>query len=539
MKNKKNDKVKNLIKNGTKKYIIISTIMLSICTLLNIYASVVIKNGLNQLESNNIKKIFIIFFTLLLVAYLLKMLIIKYQFKFAYKYKVKQSKDLYKEIFKMKYLDFINKEPTYLAERIKIAVETLYTYYSNAMSTIYVDILGIVIIFILMSFTNKFIALLLIIILIFKYVGYKKINHSLSKKSMILQEVCANNFKEILSIISNTDYIKQLGNTESTIKLLSKNIENIERETCDVSKFGKVVSTTLEFLLDIIQNIVYIYSLYLVTINKMPLSDLVFISLLSALYFKFIGELVNTNINIRDFNGVINFIDNEVLSFKEDDGFKDISSIDTINLNINDFGFDKILVEKGDCTINKGDIVGIRGDSGTGKSSLIKGLLKFYKVNTIYINGININEIKNESLRSKIDYISQNIPIIPASIEENIIFGRDVCEEQLEKIKKMSFLNKFSNLQNGFDTKILENGMNLSGGDKQKIAIARLLLDKPDILILDETTNSIDKKTSLEILDYILNEFKDNIVLFISHEDYIFDYCNKIIKLENNTITEC
>jgi ABC-type bacteriocin/lantibiotic exporter with double-glycine peptidase domain len=114
--------------------------------------------------------------------------------------------------------------------------------------------------------------------------------------------------------------------------------------------------------------------------------------------------------------------------------------------------------------------------------------------------------------------------------------GKTVDEECMKALKNRPFLNKFFSMKDELDAKVLENGSNLSGGDKQKIALARLYLENPDVIILDEMTNSIDESTSYDIINSIIDEYKDRIIFIISHDSNITRFCNKILYIEDKKL---
>ena len=99
-------------------------------------------------------------------------------------------------------------------------------------------------------------------------------------------------------------------------------------------------------------------------------------------------------------------------------------------------------------------------------------------------------------------------------------------------------MKKFFDLDDGLEHMIYENGSNLSGGDKQKIALARLYLENPDVIILDEITSSIDKKSEELIFEDIVENFKEQIIFVIAHDDNVKKYCNRFIKIENKKCRE-
>lgn len=125
------------------------------------------------------------------------------------------------------------------------------------------------------------------------------------------------------------------------------------------------------------------------------------------------------------------------------------------------------------------------------------------------------------------------MPIITGSLYDNLNFGRKKLSK--ETYERLRFLDKFTTERDIFEPAILENGNNLSGGDKQKIALARMYTEDAEVLILDEPTSSLDETTEKTILDGILGT-NDKIVFLITHQKENLKYCNKIYQIENKTM---
>lgn len=521
------------------KYIIVNTFLLIISILFTFAGPIFLKYSLqNTSDKINIIKIFIIFFIFLFLTLLLKILINKIQYNFSYKFKVKETIDLYHNMFSMSYSSLTQKEPTYMVERINIAINTLLNFVSDSFSNIIVSTITIVISLILVFFINKLLFVLFIILLPLHYFGYNRLNKNLALKSQKLQDVCSRNFKDIISIVSNVDYIKQSGSSKGLLLLLKQNVCNIEKSNCTVAKFAKNLSQLLEFTINLIENTIYIYTVFLYLCESLPFSDMIFITLINSIFFSSIKQVTQIDINLRDLRGALDFIDSEILSNVEDNGTQSIENVYKIEGKIKKLGYDNVLINDGSFVVKPGDIIAVTGESGCGKSTLMKSLNKMMKTtDDIYINDININEINNKSLRTKISVISQNIFIAPISIKDNILLGEKINDNLWNELMKKDFMAKFINLKDGLNTIVKENGANLSGGDKQKISLARLFIHNPDVIILDEATNSLDKDTIDEILNDLIEEYTSKIIFIVTHDSYLLNFCNKQIIIDNKSLS--
>ena len=187
--------------------------------------------------------------------------------------------------------------------------------------------------------------------------------------------------------------------------------------------------------------------------------------------------------------------------------------------------------------IQKNEVVGIIGSTGGGKSTIIKiimGLLEPSDGNII-IDEKNLNSIR-DSWQKNISYIPQNFYILDDSIIENIVFSEDkekINFDRINRILKITSLDKFINeLPEKLNTIVGPNAKKISGGQAQRIAIARALYQDTNIMIFDEATNSLDADTEREIIDNVYNLKSEKTIIIVSHNEKILDKCDKIFKLD-------
>ena len=201
--------------------------------------------------------------------------------------------------------------------------------------------------------------------------------------------------------------------------------------------------------------------------------------------------------------------------------------------------YEDCIVKIPDFSLNEdcGNMIAFTGPSGCGKTTLLRMLLKLYEYSegSLLLFDQEIKECNNSSLRSKISYVPQENMIFPGSVRQNILFGNrndHISDAQIYDIFSKIGANDFLDLV-GLDTSLTENGTNLSGGQRQIIAIARAILyDKP-IMILDEAFASIDVKHTSSVLDYLVQSEK--YIIIVSHSDNILKKCSKVIVM-NSTV---
>ena len=244
---------------------------------------------------------------------------------------------------------------------------------------------------------------------------------------------------------------------------------------------------------------------------------------------------------------VIDVLYNEFLNPKSDLDLKKIQKIkknlkfENISLSKVKFSYpntDNYVLEDVELTINKGDKIGFIGESGSGKTSLINLLSGLLDPNegTIKLNNNNLNPQINE-WQNIIGYVSQNIYLADESLLFNITLkklGEDIDIQRVNHLIDILDLRKLILLKkNGLNLNVGEKGIQISGGQMQRIGIARALYDKPKVLILDEATNSLDSKTRSKILTKIYDEMKNETIISVSHDLDALKFCDTIFSIED------
>jgi ATP-binding cassette subfamily B protein len=208
------------------------------------------------------------------------------------------------------------------------------------------------------------------------------------------------------------------------------------------------------------------------------------------------------------------------------------------------FGYNKSrpIIQNVSIEINSKETVAIVGPSGSGKSTLGRLLFRFYDAQqgSIKIDGQDIRDITQESLHSSIGVVPQDTVLFNDTIYYNIAYGLDNASRvAVEKAARDAQIHDFIiSLPEGYDTTVGERGLKLSGGEKQRVGIARTLLKNPPILLLDEATSALDTETEREIRDSLTNASKGRSVLTIAHRLSTIADADRIIVLENGSIVE-
>lgn len=216
------------------------------------------------------------------------------------------------------------------------------------------------------------------------------------------------------------------------------------------------------------------------------------------------------------------------------------------NIEIKDVSFsynpDVKLIENFNLSVKKGEKIAIVGPTGCGKTTLINLLMRFYNIDSgeIFISGHNINDITRKSSRAMFGMVLQETWLYSGTIKENIAYGKpDATDEEIIEAAKMAHAHEFiTRLPNGYDTKISGDGNNISQGQKQLLCIARIMLTKPPMLILDEATSSIDTRTEIFIQNAFNKMMEGRTSFIVAHRLSTIKEADLILVMNKGHIIE-
>ncbi|ARJ64267.1 metal ABC transporter permease [Magnetospirillum sp. ME-1] len=208
------------------------------------------------------------------------------------------------------------------------------------------------------------------------------------------------------------------------------------------------------------------------------------------------------------------------------------------------FGYnpDRQILGGVDFAVPAGHTLAIVGPSGAGKSTISRLLFRFYDVNEgrILIDGQDIRDVTQGSLRAAIGIVPQDTVLFNDTIRYNIAYGRPgATQDEIEEAARLARIHDFvQSLPQGYDTRVGERGLKLSGGEKQRVAIARTILKRPSILIFDEATSALDTQTEKEIQESLREVSKDRTTLIVAHRLSTVVDADEIVVLEAGRIVE-
>ena len=215
----------------------------------------------------------------------------------------------------------------------------------------------------------------------------------------------------------------------------------------------------------------------------------------------------------------------EFLGLKDDDQLRNGNAInaDVGEIAIKNLSFqygERKIIDDLSLSIKKGEKIAFVGESGSGKSTLIKILLGLLKYNQgkVRLGDMELSGICLNNLYDRVSYLSQDAPAFDGTIKENLVFEKKVSEEQmLGALSEVQLSHLVENLAEGLNTEIGEKGTCLSGGEKQRLALARLWFEDSELVILDEATSAMDNLTEENVMKSVMQKMKDKTVIAIAH----------------------
>ncbi len=212
----------------------------------------------------------------------------------------------------------------------------------------------------------------------------------------------------------------------------------------------------------------------------------------------------------------------------------ELTAINQIVLKNISFALDQPIIENFSYTFEKGKVYGLIGKSGSGKSTLLKLILGVLPIDqgSILFDQQSLAELDLDSLYAHTMYLSQEAPIFDGSLRENIVFEKNVSEAALKEVlHKCQLADFYRQLPAKLDTAVGERGTRLSGGEKQRVAFARLFFAEAELIILDEATSALDHETASQLLQEAAAVFKNKIVIFVTHKPSELSWVDEIISL--------
>lgn len=349
--------------------------------------------------------------------------------------------------------------------------------------------------------------------------------------------------------LRNIELVKSLGLTKQEVERLNKNTYKILGLELTKVKRIRSISFIQGTMVNTLRQVILFILMWLIFKDRMDAGQLVTMQIFSFFVFGPLQEIGNILLSYREAEASLNNFDNLMKKAPEAEPLhpKHLGSIETLSFRnvafqhqtaaqkaINNISFD----------VRKGETIAFVGPSGSGKSTLMKLLVGLYRPQEgkILYNNLDETEIKFDDLRSQIGFVTQDTNLFSGTIRENLMFVNPSAtdEELMDALNKASCQNLLARAEKGLETMIGEGGLKLSGGEKQRLSIARALLRQPKLLLFDEATSALDSLTEEEITDTIRDiSLKGNqITILIAHRLSTIMHADRIYVLEKGDVVE-
>lgn len=539
------------IKNCKYSIIIITifSILSSIMTILApIYIGKTIDSTIPFIKENLITEI-IKLFLIYVVLFISNLLLNKALIKFATKTSKALRADLFKKTNKLT-LKYLDKNPYGdTLNRFTVDVENVSNGLIQSVSKITMGIITVIISIIIMIKINKVMTVILICIapimyIISRFVG-RNTTKLFSKRAEKISDI--NGYTE--EALTGFKTIKNFNSEqyfENNFKNKNESLKNVGIKS---QFYSSLTNPSTRF----VSNLAYIV---------VAISGIMIIKSTAGAHFS-IGNLttflVYTNVFTRPFNEITSIISEiqtaiasakrifDYLNEKEEPQNSKIVQLDKIEGRVEfknvyfSYVNNKKFIEKFNLIANPKQNIAIVGKTGAGKTTIVNLLMRFYEINSgeITIDGVNIQNISKEFLRKNIGIVLQDTKLFTGTIKENISYGSpNATDEKIKQAAKMAYAHEFiERLPDGYNTYIKNQNM-LSPGEIQLINIARVMLTKPPIIILDEATSNIDIVTENKISNAFNKLIKNSTSFIIAHRLSTIKNADKIIFIENGNIIE-
>ena len=432
------------------------------------------------------------------------------------------------------------------------------TLLSNAILSLFKDSLTLIGLLIVMFYQNWELSLIAIIMIPLASISAKTLGKRVGKVVTEAQEKSGFLNTYLIEIFKNHKLIKIFQKEEYETKRASHHLSQLKDKTKKINLVFIRMSPIMETLTGIMIAILIFYSGKLAVKNEIDVGN--FFSFLAAMMLAYQPVRALSTLNMALNQGIsaaariLPIIDdkNKITDHINAENIK----ITNANIQFNNLSF-KYNAEENDVLKNVnlniagGKMTSLVGHSGSGKSTILNLIPRFYDAQNgeILIDGQSIYKIKIKSLRDKISLVSQDTTLFDDTIRNNIGYAKnDATDNEIIEAAELSYSHEFINkLPNKYDTLIGENGIRLSGGEKQRLSIARAMIKKSPIILLDEATSSLDAETESKIQDALKILTKDKTTIVIAHrlstilnsdQIYIIDSGNVVANGKHNELLD-
>ncbi len=375
----------------------------------------------------------------------------------------------------------------------------------------------------------------------------------LSKRIKVIQKTIV---KETTSLagtttesLRNIELVKSLGLTEQEVKRLNNNTYKILGLELRKVKSIRTLSFIQGTFVNALRQVIMFMLMWLIFGNIILPGQLLTLTFYSFFIFGPLQEIGNIIITYREAEASLNNFHNLMIKLPEQkpdspQNFGSIEELEFKNVKFKHQTANQPALNNISFDVKTGETIAFVGPSGSGKTTLVKLLVGLYRPQEgkILYNNIDGNNIDFDTLRTQIGFVTQDTQLFAGTIKENMLFVNPDAkdEEVLDVLKKAACNNLLARADHGLETLIGEGGIKVSGGEKQRLSIARALLRHPHLLIFDEATSSLDSLTEEEITNTIkeVSSQQEQITILIAHRLSTIMHADRIYVLEKGDVVE-
>jgi len=372
--------------------------------------------------------------------------------------------------------------------------------------------------------------------------AFKNVSELLKEKNKAISNF-TNSLTESLELFNQIRVQNREGYFSETVHKDATDIRNSSYEYAVTA--GKTMSISRMFI-TYSNDLFKMLALYLVFLEEMSIGEMLAIFVYAGMIMtpihmiiKFVQDYHDAKAGIERLNEILELKQEPIYEMKTD-AFKhqETASIELKNVS---FAYDenRVILKDFNLKIAAGEKVAIVGETGSGKSTLANILMGLYPITQgeIFYNDVEIKEIGYVKVRDNIGFVLQAPLLFNTTLRYNLSLGKPYGDEEMYEVLKVAQLYDFvDSLPEKLDTIVGKNGTKLSGGQRQRLSIARVLLDKPKVIIFDESTSSLDTETEDRLLKALDEYIENKTIITIAHRQSTIDKADRVVHLESNVV---
>jgi ABC-type multidrug transport system fused ATPase/permease subunit len=440
---------------------------------------------------------------------------------------------------------FDDKEIGYLMSRLSSDVYGLRWFFSSILVLIISNILRLVVGIVLLLYLEWKLAVVTLVILPGLMIGVRYFSHKTRVLSHQAMEQQANFSRRMQESLSATSLIKAFVSEKREVDRIMSELRAVFQISLERVAVGSVANLTLSALGYVAKLVVLVVGAYEVIVGDWSLGSLLAFQAYLGYVYGPAQFLADTNLQLQGALAALERVSAlfDIVPEENLDAGKKVErlsgAIEFKNVSFSYDGREPVLQDVS-CLIRPGEHVAIVGPSGVGKTTLVSLILRFYKPTQgeIWFDGRPASEYELRSLRQRIGYVSQSTLLLSGTISDNLRYGNpEASEKQVVRAARVAGIHDFIvSLPERYNSPVGERGVNLSEGQKQRLAIARALIKEPDILVLDEPTSALDSVVERSIFDALPTLVRDKTLFVVAHRLSTIQNSDRILLLNEKRL---